>query len=100
MSQEHIMGSVPEFDVIDRLHKAMRERGTSATRLAEDLGVHRNTINNYLSGKSRLDRRTILAWAMACGVSPVWLEHGTINPPPTSGHARTCGSLSALRLAA
>lgn len=97
MSQEHSVDNVPEFDLVDRLHKAMRERGTNATRLASELGVHRNTINNYLSGKP-IDRRTIMAWAMACGVSVSWLEHGTVTPPSgggtnmdmTSRHVRTC----------
>lgn len=96
MSQEHSIGNVPEYDLVDRLHKAMRERGINATALAAELGVHRNSVNNWLAGK-RIDRRTILAWAMACGVSPVWLEHGTLTPPSNDGntlratrHDRTC----------
>ena len=99
MSQQHSIGNVPEWDMHDRLQKALRVRGITPTGLASELGVHRNTINNYLSGRTPIDRRTILAWAMACGVSPTWLEYGTTNPPSdgglTSGHARTGGLIPA-----
>lgn len=85
MSQQHNYGNVPEWDLHDRLQKALRVRDITPTELAKELGVHRNTINNYLAGRSPIDRRTILAWAMACGVSPVWLEHGSAAIPPPSG---------------
>lgn len=73
-------GVAPEWDEIDRMHKALRVAGLSSTALASRLGVHRNTINNYLRGKIRPDRRTILAWAMATGVSHEWLSTGAATP--------------------
>ena len=76
MSQTHNAGSTLEFDVYDRLRKAMRIGGHTAGTLAVALGVHRNTINNLLSGRTPLDRRTLLSWAVACGVPPTWLESG------------------------
>ena len=85
MSQQHSFENVPEWDLYDRLQKALRVRDITPTGLAKELGVHRNTINNYLSGRSPIDRRTILAWAMACGVSATWLEHGTTAAPPSGG---------------
>lgn len=68
--------------------KAMRVAGKSGSQLADELGVHRNTINNYLHGRSTPDRRTLMAWAMACGVPLEWLERGEwapwdSNPQPT-----------------
>lgn len=70
------------FDLIDRLHKSLRLSGKSATALAADLGVHRNTVNNYLTAKTPIDRRTLIAWALVTGVPVEWLEHGTEAPDP------------------
>ena len=80
-----------EWDLYDRLHKAMRVRGISTSELADELGVHRNTINNYLGGRSPIDRRTLVAWAFACGVPVRWLESGEPGPDtaPASRNART-----------
>lgn len=65
-----------EFDLLDRLRKSMRISGKDAGDLSEDLGIHRNTIGNYLNGKTPMDRRTLVAWAVSTGVPVDWLEHG------------------------
>ena len=51
----HMDGSSPQI-VLDskRVQLEIRRRGMSVTGLAEALGVHRNTIGNYLSGKAGL----------------------------------------------
>lgn len=68
---------VPEWDLLDRLHKSMRQRGvTSASDMALLLGMHRNSVQDYLNGKRVPDRRTMLAWAFATGVPLEWLETG------------------------
>lgn len=83
MSQMHTSRELT-FDLIDRLHKSLRLSGKTATALAADLGVHRNTVNNYLSGKTPVDRRTLIAWALITDVPLSWLEHGVSAPatPP------------------
>lgn len=81
MSQMHTHREL-SFDLIDRLHKSLRISGKSATALAADLGVHRNTVNNYLSAKTPIDRRTLIAWALITGVPLAWLEHGADEPDP------------------
>lgn len=79
-----------EFDLLDRLRKSMRVSGKDAGDLASDLGVHRNTIGNYLNGKTPLDRRTLVAWAVCTGVPVEWLEHGTnAAPDPDPGEPVT-----------
>src|SRR4051812_4294343 len=65
-----------EFDLLDRLQKSLRVSGKSRDQLAADLGVHRNTIGNYLNGKTPLDRRTLVAWSFSTGVPLEWLETG------------------------
>lgn len=80
MSQETI-AELLAWDEVDRLRKSLRIAGHNATSIAEALGVHRNTINNYLGGRIRPDRRTRMAWAMACGVPFRWLETGDLNDP-------------------
>lgn len=81
MSQMHSVGTVPEWDLIDRLHKSLRQAGLSATSMSVQLGMHRNTVNNYLSGKTDPDRRTLIAWAMATGVPLAWLLTGNAESP-------------------
>lgn len=76
------IGAVPTWDLSDRLHKALRVSGLSAQELAAQLGIHRNSISNYTSGRVAPDRRTLIAWAMATGVRLDWLIDGT---EPTDG---------------
>lgn len=79
----------------------------TSSQIGVALGIHRNTVSNYLAGRSPIDRRTIVAWALACGVPVAWLESGSSpndgprddpKGDPTSGHART--DVSLLRLVA
>ena len=85
MSQMHSNDSGLTFDLLDRLHKSLRLSGMSAKALAADLGVHRNTVNNYLSGKTPVDRRTLIAWALLTEVPLKWLEHGVVVEDPDPG---------------
>lgn len=76
MSQVHDTEALV-FDLHDRLHKSLRVSGHTTKTLGDALGVHRNTISNYLTGRTQVDRRTLIAWAFATGVPLEWLEHGT-----------------------
>ena len=73
-----------EWDVCDRLGKSLRVSGKSNAQLADDLGIHRNTVGNYLSGRTPIDRRTLIAWAVVTGVPFKWLETG-VAPGPEGG---------------
>jgi len=79
MSEMYSAHGAPKWDLSDRLNKALRHSGKSTQQMADELGVHRNTISNYTSGRKRPDRRTILAWAVATGVSVEWLEIGEVT---------------------
>ena len=82
-----------EWTLIDRLHKALRISGMTSTSMGAALGVHRNTVNNYLNEKSPIDRRTLVAWAFATGVPFEWLETGVGTPTgPTSPEGERKGA--------
>lgn len=68
----------------DWLTKALHYSGKSAEQLADELGVHRNTISRFMNGRGKPPaRHMILAWAMATGVPLAYLETGEI--PPENG---------------
>lgn len=77
------------WNLHDRLHKSLRVSGHTALSLATVLGLHRNTINSYLSGKTAIDRRTLIAWAFATGVPLAWLETGDGPDLTTRIHVET-----------
>lgn len=68
-----------EIDQVDRLHKSLRIAGMTSGQMAEYLGVHRNTVSNYLGGKS-VDKRTLMLWALRTGVPYEWLQSGKVAP--------------------
>lgn len=77
MTQTH-MAALLEPDLVDRLHKSLRVSDKTALQLAGELGLHRNTLARYLSGRSVPDRRTLVAWALATGVPLRWLMEGVV----------------------
>ena len=83
------IGNVPTWDVADRLSKALRESGVGVGEMADYLGVSRNTVGNYPSGRTNPDRATVIAWALRTGVAFAWLS-GRSNPGDTPPDSRTC----------
>lgn len=86
MSEMH-MTALLQFDLQDRLAKSLRVAGVSVQELAEYLGVNRNTVGNYLSGRTRPSRSILIAWALRCGVPIQWLEHGVLPSNEPDGWA-------------
>lgn len=85
-------GMVPQWDLGDRMGKALRESGVSVAEMADYLQVNRNTPGRYISGRTKPTRATILAWALRTGVPAAWLELGVESPnhgPDTGVRART-----------
>ena len=78
------------FDMPDRMRKALRISGIGVTEMAGVLGVERNTVGNYISGRTRPNRATVAMWAMKTGVPMAWLENGAVPAPsPTPGPSDT-----------
>lgn len=78
-SAEHPAG-VPEFDLADRLRKALRTSGVGVGEMAEYLGVARNSVGNWINGHHPPDKRTLRLWALRTGVPFEWLESGEVAP--------------------
>ena len=48
-------------------------------QMADELGVNRNTVGNYLSGRTKPDRTKVIVWALRTGVPYEWLETGQVD---------------------
>ena len=74
---------IPSWDLADRLHKSLRVSGVSVQAMADELGVHRNTVSGYLSGKHLPTRAVLVVWALKTGTPFEWVAHG--EPPVVTG---------------
>jgi transcriptional regulator with XRE-family HTH domain len=83
---------IPEWDLADRLAKALRACGLSAHEMADYLGVHRNTVSAWMNGRTPPSIQSVRLWALRTGVPFEWLLDGTMksppSPPPPGGQVR------------
>ena len=70
-------GVVPEWTLADRLRKARLLTGLEGQELADEIGIHRNSVRQVRegSGRAATDRAARL-WALRTGVSYEWLDDG------------------------
>lgn len=80
-------GLVPEWDLGDRLTKALKASRTSVSDMADFLGVHRNTVNSYASGRVQIRKAHLMLWAQRTGVDLDWLRDGQRAVDPSTDHA-------------
>ena len=66
-------GSVPEWDVADRMRKSLRHADIGVQEIADYLGVSRNTVSTWINGRIQPGRQTLRLWALRCGVDFEWL---------------------------
>ncbi len=69
-----------EFDLADRIRKALRVSGLGVGVIAERLEVNRNTIGNWINGHIHPSVQSLYAIATLTGVPFEWLKNGD-NPP-------------------
>jgi transcriptional regulator with XRE-family HTH domain len=67
---------------------ALEAAGVSVEDMADTLGVHRNTVHNYMGGRTHPRKLVLQAWAVRCGVPYTWLVTGETAPPRPSGDGR------------
>lgn len=65
-----------EFEQRHRLQRALEEAELTPADMADALDVHRNTVSNYLHGRSRPTYLVLKEWARVCDVSYAWLTYG------------------------
>jgi transcriptional regulator with XRE-family HTH domain len=76
---------VPQFDLADRMRKALRVADIGVQEMADFLGVARNTVSTWINGKIQPSTQTIRLWAIRCNVPYEWLRWGD-TPGPESAH--------------
>ncbi|MEV7972852.1 helix-turn-helix transcriptional regulator [Cellulomonas sp. NPDC089187] len=81
MTMDPVAGSIPEFGLPDRLRKAREHAGFGSGEFADMLGVSRNTVGNYESGRIAPKKAMLSAWSLATGVPVSWLQTGE-SPRP------------------
>lgn len=57
---------IPRLTLHHRLDIALDHGGVGVSEMADFLGVSRNTITNYIHGKTRPNRATLMTWADRC----------------------------------
>ena len=79
---------MPEFELRHRMALALEWAQITRGEMRRVLGVHRNTVDNYLNGRTHPRRGDLVAWALRCGVSLHWLLNGE-EPDPDDPVAST-----------
>jgi transcriptional regulator with XRE-family HTH domain len=75
------------WTLADRLKKSRQLAGLDQDEMAKRLGIARNTISSYETGKSEPSATTFVLWAGMTGATLEWLAAGVVRPegfePPT-----------------
>jgi transcriptional regulator with XRE-family HTH domain len=99
---EHQPAAAPEWDLADRMRKALREADIGVQEIADYLGVARNTVSTWINGRIEPSTQTLRLWALKCGVPYEWLA-GERDPKRRGGArlgVRTPGLFPVFALAA
>lgn len=73
MTQPQLAEHVPEWDLTDRLKKALREADMSTADMAAYLDVEPRTVAYWLRGERPPRTQSLRLWAIRTGVSYDWL---------------------------
>lgn len=91
MSEQTSIATVLEWDIADRMRKAMRVSGVGVQEMADYLGVARNTVSTWINGRIQPSQQTLRLWAIRCAVPYEWLKDGQTHEGPPPG-IRATGS--------
>lgn len=69
---------IPQWTLADRLNKTLRDARLSTGSMAEYLEVHRNTVINWVQGRTKPPASAVKLWSMRVGVPYEWLAHGVV----------------------
>jgi transcriptional regulator with XRE-family HTH domain len=69
-----------EFDLADRMRKALRVSGIGVGEIAEQLEVSATAVSTWINGRARPRQRDLRRFAEITGVTVEWLEQGFARP--------------------
>lgn len=69
---------IPEWTVGDRMRKALEDRGLGVAEAALRFGVGRNTISNWIHGRTTPPAIVLEVWADYTNVPLSWLQTGIV----------------------
>ena len=72
----------PQWDVADRMRKALRHANVEVQEIAVYLGVSRTSVSNWINGRIDPSTQTLRLVALRCGVPYEWLATGEEEPRP------------------
>ena len=72
-----------EFDLADRMRRALRVAEISSNEMADYLGVSRTSVSAWINGRNEPRRTALIAWALRTGVPLEWLETGKAPTSPS-----------------
>ena len=81
MPQEHpppVPTHMLEFDLADRMRRALKVSGLNVQEMADYLGVARNTVSTWINGHITPSLQTLRLWAIKTDVPLEWLRTGKI----------------------
>jgi transcriptional regulator with XRE-family HTH domain len=67
---------VPDWDVHDRVRKAMRNADVGVSQLADYMGVNRSTVSTWINGRIIPPMPALRVIAQRCEVPFEWLRDG------------------------
>ncbi|WP_424309791.1 helix-turn-helix domain-containing protein [Gordonia sp. (in: high G+C Gram-positive bacteria)] len=82
MTSAYEPGQIPEFDLGDRLKKAIEVSDLSVAAMAEYVGVTRETLSRYLNGRQDAPIAIIRLISIRTGVPFGWLQTGKTPADP------------------
>lgn len=79
MSEQRTELHIPEWTLGERLEKSLKDAGLTPDDMALEMDVHRNTVGNWISGRTAIKKPALRIWAMRCGVPLEWLRSGSAD---------------------
>ena len=70
--------TIPQWTLPDRMAKSLKSSGMSPSGIAEQFGVHRNTVSGWIHGRIKPSTVTVRLWAVTTGVPYEWLVDGDV----------------------
>ncbi len=84
MAEQQAAHLALEWDLADRMRKALRASGVSNNEMAEYLGVSRNSVSAWLNGTNAPRLAHMRLFALRTGAPFEWLQTGETTGAPSS----------------